>query len=227
MCAFAVAAGAVAGPASAAASTPAPPGFSFDACPTRAELPAGADPAAWRCEAMLATGRLTLGRLDEPIEAPMTLTFAEGTIDGEFGQVFGELTAEPLRIGHTPWSLTTRYGGFSDFESNDERRGELALTFDVSGLGLPPGCSIGTEAEPIRLVLRETEPTAVVSPDPLVVSFGVADERFAAPRTSGCGPLGRLLDAVLGLPAPAGTNALDLDAEVALRSYDEIPDPVS
>ncbi len=223
LCALAVAVGAAGGPASADEPASAPPEFGFEDCPAPAELPAGADPAAWRCEVMLATGQLTLGRVDRPIAAPMTLTFAEGTIDGEFRQVFGELTAEPLRVRHTPWSLTARYGGSSDFESNDERRGELALTFDVTGFGLPPGCSIGTETEPIRLVLLETDPTTVVSPDPLVVAFGVADERFAAPRTSGCGPLGRVLDAALGLPSPSGTNALDLDAEVALRSYSEIP----
>ncbi|MFG2346374.1 hypothetical protein [Streptomyces phaeochromogenes] len=194
----------------------------FTDCPSLSELPEGADPAKWRCEAMTATGHLTLGRADVPIGRPLAITFAEGRVDGEFRQVFGAMAATPLRVRGTPLSITPRYGGYSDFESNDERRGELDLTFRISGPGVPRGCSIGTDAAPVHLVLKETDPSRVVSPDPLVVAFGVADNRFAAPGTSGCGRLGRVLDKVLGLPAPAGVNGIDLDARVALRSYGEV-----
>ncbi|MCX5605925.1 hypothetical protein OOK29_48280 [Streptomyces phaeochromogenes] len=191
----------------------------FADCPTLSELPEGADPAKWRCEAMTATGHLTLGRVEVPIDRPLAITFAEGSVDGEFRQVFGAMAATPLRVRGTPLSITPRYGGYSDFESNDERRGELDLTFRISGPGVPRGCSIGTDAAPVHLVLKETDPSRVVSPDPLIVAFGVADNRFAAPGTSGCGRLGPVLDKVLRLPAPAGVNGIDLDARVALRSY--------
>ncbi|WP_151476541.1 hypothetical protein [Streptomyces albicerus] len=193
----------------------------FDDCPALSELPEGADPAKWRCEAMTAVGHLTLGRVDVPIERPLGITFAEGTVDGEFRQVFGAMAATPLRVRGTPLSITPRYGGYSDFESNDERRGELALTFRIAGPGVPPGCSIGTEAAPVHLVLKETDPPRVVTPEPLVVAFGIEDNRFAAPGTSGCGWLGPVLDRALRLPSPSGANGIDQDARVALRSYGE------
>ncbi|MFW6692501.1 hypothetical protein [Streptomyces sp. MAR4 CNX-425] len=204
------------GPASGPAS-----GFDFGACPAVDELPAGADPGTWRCEVMRATGRLRVGRVDEPIDRPMTLTFAEGRVDGEFAQVFGEMTAEPIRVGGTPLTLTPRYGGYADFQSDDERRGELDLTLAVRGPLLPRGCSIGGAATgPVHLVLKDTRPTEVISEDPTVVSFGAADAEFAAPRTDGCGRLGGgILDRVLDLPAPAGENRLELDATVAIRQY--------
>ncbi|WBB57836.1 hypothetical protein O7599_19340 [Streptomyces sp. WMMC500] len=211
-----------AAPASPAAETGPPgAGFDFGACPAADELPAGADPGTWRCEVMRATGRLRIGGVDEPVGRPMTLTFAEGRVDGAYAQVFGELTAEPIRVGGTPLTLTPRYGGYSDFESDDLRRGELDLTLAVGGPLLPKGCSIGAAAtEPIHLVLKDTRPTEVISEDPPVVSFGAADTEFAAPRTDGCGrPGGRILDRVLDLPAPAGENRLELDATVALRPY--------
>jgi hypothetical protein len=211
------------GPAAAAAPEEAlaVPEFSFEACPATSELPEGADPAAWRCEVMVATGHLRLGRIDQPIDQPMTITFAEGRIDGEFAQVFAEMTAEPLRIRHTPWSITPVYAGFFDFESNDERRGELDLAFALSGPLVPSGCSIGSEAEPVHLVLRDTSETAVISEEPMVVAFSIADEEFATPRTSGCGSLGPVLDRLLRLPSSSGENGIALDAHVALRPYAE------
>ncbi|MFH8463944.1 hypothetical protein [Streptomyces sp. NPDC017991] len=196
----------------------------FQDCPALSELPPGADPARWRCEAMTAVGHLTLGRVDVevPDGRPLAITFAEGTVDGEFRQVFGAMAAAPLRVRGTPLSITPRYGGYSDFQSNDERRGELDLTFRISGPGVPPGCSIGSGADPVHLVLLETDPPKVVTPDPLVVTFGVADNRFAVPGTSGCGPLGPVLDKALRLPSPAGANGIDLAARVTMRSYGEV-----
>lgn len=213
-----------AAPASASASAaPGPPGFGFDfgACPAVAELPEGADPGTWRCEVMHATGRLRVGGVDEPIDRPMTLTFAEGRVDGAYAQVFGEMTAEPIRVGGTPLTLTPQYGGYSDFEADDARRGELDLTLAVGGPLLPEGCAIGgAAAEPVHLVLKDTRPTEVISQDPLMVSFAAADTEFAAPRTGGCGRLaGPVLDRLLDLPAPPGENRLELDATVAIRPY--------
>lgn len=210
-----------AAPSAADTGSAGPSGFDFGACPAADELPAGADPGTWRCEVMQATGRLRVGDVDEPIDRPMTLTFAEGRVDGAYAQVFGEMSAEPIRVGGTPLTLTPRYGGYADFQSDDVRRGELDLTLAVRGPLLPRGCSIGTEAtEPIHLVLKDTRPTEVISEDPPVVSFGAADAEFAAPRAGGCGRLGgRILDRVLDLPAPAGENRLELDATVAIRPY--------
>ncbi|MFE0257852.1 hypothetical protein [Streptomyces sp. NPDC059010] len=200
------------------------PEFDFSACPTVDELPAGADPAAWRCEVMHATGHLRMGAVDEPLTEPMKITFAEGRVDGEFRQVFGEMAAEPIRVGGTPLTLTPRYGGYSDFLSDGTRRGEFDIKFAIgSAHGLPAlsssGCSVGSAEDAVHLVLKDTDPTRVISKDPLVVAFGAQDTEFAAPGTSGCGPLSRALDRILGLPSAAGENAFDMDVTVAIRPY--------
>ncbi|WP_328435680.1 hypothetical protein [Streptomyces sp. NBC_00425] len=211
-------------PAHAAEGAAALPEFDFSACPTVDELPAGADPGTWRCEVMHATGHLRMGAVDEPIAEPLKITFAEGRVNGEFRQVFGEMTAAPVRVRGTALALTPQYGGYSDFLSDSTRRGEFDIRFAVGpahGRPVLPasGCSVGGGQGAVHLILKDTEPTRVVSKDPLIVSFGTRDAEFAAPRTSGCGPLSRVLDRVLGLPSPAGANAFDMAVTVAIRPY--------
>lgn len=190
----------------------------FASCPARAELPEGADPERWRCEVVTATGSLTIGRAHVPLKEPLVITHAEGRIDGEFHQVFGGLKADPVRVPGTPLRMKMRYGGSFDFHSNEERMGELALTFGISsGPLLPRGCAIGSAAEPVQLILQ-----AVGNPEPGQMPDVMA-EPFAAPRTSGCGKFGSVLDSTLGLPAPVEQNSLYLDGERAIRSYTELP----
>ncbi|MEW1626050.1 hypothetical protein AB0387_01245 [Streptomyces sp. NPDC089173] len=213
-----------AAPAQAAERAVDPTEFDFSACPAADDLPTGADPGTWRCEVMHATGRLRMGAFDEQLTEPMRITFAEGRVDGEFRQVFGRMTAAPIRVGGTPLTLTPRYGGYSDFLSDDTRRGEFALTFAIGSAYGPParpssGCSVGSDEDAVHLVLKDTDPTRVISKDPLVVAFGTQDAEFTAPRTSGCGPLGRVLDRALGLPSAAGANVFAMDVTVALRPY--------
>ncbi|MFD3973948.1 hypothetical protein [Streptomyces cyaneofuscatus] len=78
---------------------------------------------------------------------------------------------------------------------------------------------MGDDEDAIHLVLKGAAPTRVISKDPLVVAFGAQDTEFAAPRTSGCGPLGRVLDRALGLPSAAGANAFAMEVTVAIRPY--------
>ncbi|MDG4858113.1 hypothetical protein P8605_08100 [Streptomyces sp. T-3] len=214
-----------AAPAQGAEQATGLPEFDFSACPTVEELPAGADPGTWRCEVMHATGHLRLGTVDEPLTEPMKITFAEGRVNGEFRQVFGKMTAEPIRVGSTPLTLTPQYGGYSDFLSDDTRRGEFDVKFAMGAgkRGLPAlpsaGCSVGSDEDAVHLVLKDTAPTRVISKDPLIVAFGTQDTEFTAPRTSGCGRLGRALDRVLGLPSPAGANAFSMDVTVGIRPY--------
>ncbi|MGW0366340.1 hypothetical protein [Streptomyces sp. NPDC002990] len=213
-----------ASPAHGAEGAAPSPEFDFSACPTVDELPAGADPGTWRCEVMHATGHLRMGTVDEPLTEPMKITFAEGRVNGEFRQVFGEMTAAPIRVGRTPLTLTPQYGGYSDFLSDDTRRGEFDIKFAIGSAHRPPalpsaGCSVGSGEDAVHLVLKDTDPTRVISKNPLILTFGAQDTDFAAPRTTGCGPLNRALDRALGLPSPAGTNAFDMDVTVAIRPY--------
>ncbi|MEV6104397.1 hypothetical protein AB0M28_06710 [Streptomyces sp. NPDC051940] len=205
-----------AAPAAAAES----PEFDFDACPALAELPADADPGTWRCEVMHATGQLRIGRVTARISEPMEVVFAEGRVNGEFRQVFGRLSSPPIRVDGAPLTLTPRYAGYSDFQGNDERRGELAVSFGLrAGSLLPAGCAIGAPDGGILFTLKDTAPTRVISTNPLTVTFAAADTAFAAPGTTDCGRLTPALDAALGLPAPSGSNALELSATVGIRPY--------
>jgi hypothetical protein len=190
----------------------------FADCPA---LPAGADPAQWRCEVLESAGVLSFGNVRGLRLGAMRLTFAEGRLDGEYAQVFGALRSEPVRLPGVPGArVSLRYGGHSDFLSDDERKGEIDLVLAVSGPLLPPGCAIGDEAEPVHSVLQQVGDTEVVSQDPLTLRFATVDERLAFPAASGCGRWTRLLDHRLGLPSPSGANVLEQTTEVRLRSYE-------
>ncbi|MBB5852671.1 hypothetical protein ACFQ05_05215 [Amycolatopsis umgeniensis] len=187
-----------------AASSPVPE-FDFSACPAP---PANADPGTWRCEAFVSQGVLTIG--DREIRlGEMRLTFSEGQVGGKFAQVFGELRHAPARIDDTfGASMQLKYGGYSDFLSNDERRGELDLYAVLRHPLLPKGCTIGTLGAPLHSVVKDDPavPLEVISENPKTVKFGVVDSQLALPRTTGCGPLGQVADRLLGLPSPSGKN---------------------
>ncbi|OXM52148.1 hypothetical protein [Amycolatopsis alba] len=189
------------GHASAASS----PDFDFSACPAP---PAGADPGTWRCEAFVSQGLLTIG--DREIQlGEIRLTFSEGKIGGKYAQVFGELRHAPARIKDTfGASLQLKYGGYSDFLSNAERRGELDLYAVLRHPLLPKGCTIGTLDAPLHSVVKDDPavPLEVISQNPKTVKFGVVDSQLALPRTTGCGPLSPVADHLLGLPSESGKN---------------------
>ncbi|MFC3451148.1 hypothetical protein [Amycolatopsis speibonae] len=198
-----------------AASSPVPE-FDFSACPAP---PADADPGTWRCEAFVSQGVLTIGAREIPI-GEMRLTFSEGKVDGKFAQVFGELRHAPARIpGTFGASLQLKYGGYSDFLSNDERRGELDLYAVLRHPLLPKGCTIGTLEAPLHSVVKDdpTVPFEVISQNPKTVKFGVVDAQLTVPRTTGCGPLARAADQLLGLPSPSGENTFKQVTYVQLK----------
>ncbi|MFI9454924.1 hypothetical protein [Amycolatopsis sp. NPDC052450] len=189
-----------------AAATPSPvPDFDFSACPAP---PVNADPGTWRCEAFVSQGVLTIGDREIPL-GEMRLTFSEGEIDGKFAQVFGELRHAPARIrGTFGASMQLKYGGYSDFQSNDERRGELDLYAALRHPLLPKECTVGTLEAPLHSVVKDDPavPFEVISQNPTTVKFGVVDSRLALPATTGCGRLAPVADQLLGLPSPSGKN---------------------
>ncbi|WP_354640714.1 hypothetical protein [Kitasatospora camelliae] len=217
-------------PAGTVTSAVEPPA-DFRDCP---QLPAGADPARWRCEVHVAAPRLTLGTVHDLELAPMMLTFAEGPLpDGRPGQVWGALrsapTAVPGGVTGNPggdrsavlgMSIRPEYGGRSDFYT-----GEFSLRFRLDGPLLPPGCTVGGGRDggtaPIDLRLKRSGPSERVSVDPPLIRYATYDDTFAAAATDGCGPLGHLLDARLGLPAPTG-NLIANQAAYTFRTYDRL-----
>ncbi|EME64014.1 hypothetical protein [Amycolatopsis decaplanina] len=189
-----------------ASAAPSPlPDFDFSACPAP---PSNADPGTWRCEAFVSQGVLTIADREIPL-GEMRLTFSEGEVDGKYAQVFGELRHAPARIRDTfGATLQLKYGGHSDFQSNDERRGELDLYAVLRHPLLPKECTVGTLGAPLHSVVKDDPavPFEVISQNPKTVKFGVVDAQLALPRTTGCGRLSQVADELLGLPSPSGKN---------------------
>ncbi|WP_326783394.1 hypothetical protein [Streptomyces sp. NBC_00151] len=198
----------------------------FSDCPA---LPAGADPARWRCEVHTAAPLLTIGKVDVALD-PITMTHAEGQMpDGTWGQVWGAMHSTPTTV---PGGLTgtaagerTRqlrlaikpeYGGRSDFYT-----GQLSLRFRLSSPLLPHGCTIGASA-PVDFQVKRSGPSKWVSQDPPVIEFSAYDDTFTAPAAEHCGPLSGPLNRRLGLPASSG-NLMTYDATYTFRTYDQLP----
>lgn len=219
----AVAVLALVGLASAAqpASADPVPTFDFADCPA---IPADADPALWRCEVLMSSGTIRFGNLPEQATGTMRLTFAEGTLDGKFAQVFGALRAEPTRVrGVLPrLDMRIEYAGFADFLSVGDQMGEQHLKIRLLSRLLPDTCTIGNDRDPIKFRPIRTSGPDVISTNPPVLRFTIEDKQFAVPKTHGCGELGRLMNKRFGLPAPAGTNAMTFTTMVGLKSYTEI-----
>jgi hypothetical protein len=182
------------------------PTFDFTDCPAP---PANADPGTWRCEAFVSKGKLTIDGKEIPL-GEMRLTFSEGRVNGQYAQVFGSMRHAPARVpGLAGATIQLRYGGYSDFQSNDERRGELDVYAVLRHPLLRKDCSIGTASAPLHTVVHDDPavPPRLISDHPKTAYFGVVDPDLALPATHGCGALGKLVDQRLGLPSPSGENA--------------------
>lgn len=213
----------------ASAQPATPPAFDFADCPA---IPAGADPAQWRCEVLVSTGTVRFGTLAEQPAGSMRLTFAEGLLNGTYAQVFGALRAEPVRVPggllgvpaaeHNPllrMDIQLRYAGFADFLSDGDRMGTQHLKLGVISPLVTPHCTIGSDADPIVFRPVRTAGPDVISTNPPVLRFTITDGAFAVPGPHGCGGFDRLLSRRLGVPAPAGTNAMTLTTYVGIRGY--------
>ncbi|MGW3262882.1 hypothetical protein [Streptomyces sp. NPDC001056] len=212
------------------AAASAPPATDFRDCPP---LPDGVDPARWRCEVHTAAPVLTMGKVTVRL-APITMTHAEGPLpDGGDGQVWGAMHSAPTTVpgGLTgagtvtasddrapvrELSVQPEYGGRSDFYT-----GTFSLRFRLLDPLLAPGCTIGATA-PVDFRLKRSGPSVWVSQDPPLIEFSAYDDTFTVPAAEHCGPLTRLLDRRLGLPAAEG-NLMTYDASYTFRTYDRLP----
>ncbi|MFD7625499.1 hypothetical protein ACFV7Q_05535 [Streptomyces sp. NPDC059851] len=234
-----VAVPATAAPATAPGAAPvaipvAVPVYDFSDCPA---IPAGVDASKWKCEVLTATGALDLGSRRIPELAPMTITHAEGPMpDGSKGQVWGALRGGPTAVpgglldhrageaGHPlfPLSLQPEYGGRSDFYSVGSSMGLFTLRFRVLSPLLPQDCVIGGGDKPLEIRLQRVGSSQWVSRNPPVIAFEAKDDAFTAPAAEGCGPLGRLVNKRLGLPAATG-NSIAFSATYTFKTYDQLP----
>lgn len=206
------------------------PTFDFTDCPA---IPAGADPAQWRCEVLMSTGTTAFGAITEQSIGAMRLTFAEGRLNGEYAQVFGALRADPVRVpggllgtgDQNPllrMNIRLEYAGYANFLSDGDQMGEQHLKIRVLSTLLPPTCTIGSDQDPIAFKPIRTSGPDVISTNPPVLRFTIEDTTFATPKAHGCGGLTRLVNKRFGLPAPTGTNAMTLTTTVGLRGYTQI-----
>jgi hypothetical protein len=211
-------------PAQLAFADDVPPVDTAD-CPKT--LPDGADPARWRCEVLTtnatakfgAIGPLTLGR--------QRLTFAEGTLDGQYAQVFGGLHSEPTVVtggllGNRliPLAFQVQYAGASDFHGDPPNMGFVAMKLKVISPLLPRSCSIGTDEDPMMI-----RPLAAGSPQPVaghpeLRMTTLQDNRFAMPRAHGCGVFTSVVEHRFGVPTQAGGNKITLPTYVFIQQYD-------
>jgi hypothetical protein len=167
---------------------------------------------------MVATGRLTLGSLDLPAIAPMTITHAEGKLNGVDAQVFGRLRSGPTSVAGGLLQVTPRYAGQADFFQHGDIKGSVSLRFELRGPLLPRSCAIGG---PVRTALRQVGNTTVISTEPPVLAFSLADDALTVPAARNCGPLTGLLNRRAGLP---GSGQLRLDTQYSYVGYDALPD---
>ncbi|MFD8286952.1 hypothetical protein ACFV2B_01800 [Streptomyces lavendulae] len=218
---------ALAGLAVAPALAAEAPSYDFTDCPA---IPAGVDATRWKCEVLTATGSMRLGSRDVPELAPMTITHAEGPLpDGTNGQVWGALRGGPTAVpggllghGRLPLSLQPEYGGRSDFYSVGDSMGLFTLRYRAVSPLLPRDCVIGGDGTPIEIRLKRVGTSEWISKNPPVIKFAATDTAFTAPAATGCGPLTRLVNDRLGLPAQSG-NTITLSAVYTFKTYDQLP----
>jgi hypothetical protein len=191
------------------------PTFDFTDCPA---LPEGADPAEWRCEVLVSSGTIRFGNVAEQSTGTMRMTFAERNVNGDYAQVFGALRAEPIPGPLPHMSMRIEYAGYANFLSDGDRMGEQHLKIRL----LPGPCTIGSDQDPIKFRPIRTSGPDVISTDPPVLRFTIEDTAFTVPKARGCGPFDRLVNRRLGLPAPAGTNAMTFTTLVGLKQYTEL-----
>jgi len=220
----------VAMPVAASAATAQPgqtavPTFDYSDCP---QLPAGVDPAKWRCEVLVGEGTATIGGAAVPFDFTR-VTHAEGPMpDGTPGQVFGGFRAARLPVpgrqsgdGRGPklW-IQPHLTVAPDFYS---QTGAMSLTFQLTGPRLGDHCTIGTTAAPVQVAAARVPGTAQwLSQDPPVIAFDVLDQTFSTPKVSGCGQATGELNRRFGLPSPSGSNQLSGSALYSFKTYDNL-----
>jgi hypothetical protein len=196
-------------------------------CPT--SLPVGRDPG-WRCEVLTTDAIADTGALGELRMGRQRLTFAEGTLNGQYASVFGGLAAEPtpvpgglLGTGKNPLlrlAFQVQYAGAADFHGNPPDMGYINMKFHVISPLLPPTCFIGTNEEPIVIRPKAPERPRPVDGHPDLRFTTMQDNRFVMPHAHGCGPLTSVVERRFGVPSAPGTSTITLPTYIFIKQYD-------
>ncbi|WP_106399291.1 hypothetical protein [Actinocorallia populi] len=225
----------VLGTAAPASAEPAPVDISYADCP--AAPPAVGDPSEYICEVfVLASGNMRFGRIDQPIDKPITMTVL-AHIDPRTGAVTEtmlkwrapqlsvpggllgipgtdslsvlKLKATPEYAGNFGWGLA---------EDNTTLRATVNLQLKVANLLLPGSCGIGSAADPIKLNLI-IDPKSLKLYDGDVLGGSISDNTFSVPATSGCGLFGPLADWRSGVPSAGGQNSTTQQMYLGAKTY--------
>ncbi|RJL20667.1 hypothetical protein [Bailinhaonella thermotolerans] len=226
-------AGALLGTAPAGAATQEIPAFDFRDCPP---LPAGADPFAWQCNQIIVTsGTMKLGKVEQPVTKPMSITYTTGYDPGVPGVefIFGRLRAEPMPVpggligtpGSDPIDLLKvsalpKYAGHLSFPDGG-LNARLDMKVQMLNRNLPQTCHIGSDTDPIKLNLTPVGDIEIPSEDPIVLKATMQDTAFAVPGASGCGLLNGVVNRRAGIPSPSGGNSATLTQYVSFKNYGE------
>lgn len=230
-----------------------PAELNFEDCPAAQQLPEGADPNIWQCNVMVIhDGRLQIGKIDQPFDHPVKLTYATGydPVDMKSAVVMGPLETDPFRVSGGILGIDgsdvfpfmqvhAKPAAVADLEfpaTNVQLR--LKLKVQVQNDLVGDQCAIGSKDDPITLNLTfgTTSPPAPNQPisgeipkpvsfDPLVIGATMVDNAFAVPKSSGCG-FGGLLNGFVdwraGLPSPAGTNTAIVKSYAMWKTYAQL-----
>ncbi|WP_030165653.1 hypothetical protein [Spirillospora albida] len=205
--------------ASARDAAPIPPEVNLNDCPTLAELPEGSDPNFWLCSVVVITGgRLQMGKIDQAITKPISLTYANGfdpsTLEQKF--VFRSLKGEPIRVTGGVFGIPgtdvlpllqlhaqPQFAADPEVAPADDPNIAYRMKLKIKTINplLGDTCHVGSAADPITLNLTflTTNPPPPNQPisgkpieahpdNPLVFASTVVDNAFGVPKASGCGP---------------------------------------
>lgn len=238
------------------------PGYEeFQDCPDRA-----VDPAITACvNTVVSGGHLKLGSKDTPIVDPITLSgaikpggtggvFIVGSFDGGRQPVPGGL----IGITGLDWLIYLFPNEILGLYAEAELAGaptsplaeplNLPLKVKLNNVLLANGCYIGSNSNPINLVLTQgtTSPPppnqpitgnpGTMAPDPSlpgvlrVSNLVLVDNAFSVPAAQGCsvtflGLINALVNLQAGLPAPAGTNTAVQEADAAFAGVTTVFPP--
>ncbi|QFG21515.1 hypothetical protein [Actinomadura sp. WMMB 499] len=218
------------------------PEFSHEDCP---ELPAGAVPGYWLCNAVVVSGgEFSFGSFEQQLDSPMRLVYANGFDAETFEEtaILASFESEWMQVQEGIFGDPFVTAVYAKAEAVDldlvDGNVQLDLRVRLRNPLLGSKCTIGTASNPIELNLTvgttnppppnepiTGSPPVDVSTDPWVVKTTLVDNAFAVPGADDCGIADSgnwLVNLIAGLPSDAGNNTAVFEQYVAAKSYTDL-----